>query len=215
MIKAETNITGTICRNAVVRTDKNNIPYLSFAMTVNMASSADQSIMPITVYVSVPNGQQNDLSLYVENKRISVYGTMDIHKKDDSLTFFLSAKHIITEGVSELDSFTGTMTFRGHLKTDNVYEEKTAKQNGKPYLRFSAYSAEKDGENFVSTWVNFVRFPQKDASLDSIKEEWMTAKAHVCIKGTLELEVYKGRININSRVLEMSQYVKQNSQEQP
>ncbi len=198
-----------------MRTDKNNIPYLSFALTVKLTSAADQSVTPITVYVSVPDGQQNGLSLYTENKRVSIHGAMDIHKKDGNLTFFLTAKYIATEGVSELDSITGTMSFRGHLKTDNVYEEKTTRQNGKPYLRFSAYSSEKDGENFVSTWVNFIRFPQKDASIDTIKEDWLTAKAHVNIRGTLELEVYNGKISINSRVLDISQYVKPNNQEQP
>lgn len=100
------------------------------------------------------------------------------------------------------------MSFRGHLRNDNVYEEKSSK-SGKQYLRFSAYSAEKDGDNFVSTWVNFVRFPDKDADISTIKEDWMTAKAHVSIRGTLDLDVYKGKININSRVLEMSLYIPQ------
>ena len=208
MIKAEVNVIGTITRNAVVRTDKNNNPYLAFAMSVNLTSPFDQVITPLTVFVSVPDGKQEDLSLYTEDKRLVVNGSMDIHKKEDNLTFFLVAKHIATEAVAELDSISGTLTFRGHLKNDNVYEERTTKQGGKPFLRFSAYSAEKDGENCVSTWVNFIRFPDKDASLDTIKEPWMIAKAHVNIRGTLEIDVYKGKISINSRVLEISEYVK-------
>lgn len=211
MIRAEVNITGTISRNAVVRTDRNNNPYLAFAMMVNLSSATDQPTH-IYIYVSVPDGKQDDLSLYTEHTRVMVNGVMDIHKKDDNLTFFLSAKHITTDNVAELDSVSGTMSFRGRLRSDNVFEEKTTKQSGKPYLRFSAYSAEKDGDKFVSTWVNFIRFPEKDASIETIKEDWMTPKANVCILGTLELDAYKGRISINSRVIEMKPYEKPQNQ---
>lgn len=208
MIKAEVNVTGTINRSAVVRTDKNNNPYLAFSMNVNLTSPIEPVATPFTVFVSVLNGKQEELSLYTEGKRLVVNGSMDIHKKDEKLTFFLAAKHIATEAVSVLDSISGTLDFRGHLRNDNVYEERTTRIGGKPFLRFSAYSAEKDGENFVSTWVNFIRFPDKDASLDTIKEPWMTAKAHVNIRGTFELDAYKGKLSINSRVLEISEYVK-------
>lgn len=213
MIKADANIIGTINRNAIMRTDKNNNPYMAFAVSVKLPSVLGHTDTLVSVYVSVPEAQQSDTSLYTEGKRVAIHGEMDIHKKEDNLTFFLTAKHIATEGISTEDSITGTLSFRGHLRTENVYQERVSRLNQKPFLHFSAYSSEKDGENFVNTWVNFIRFPEKDAPLDSIKEEWMKPKAHIQVRGIMELDVYKGKISINSRVLEMSEYVKSDYQQ--
>ena len=207
MLRADVNVIGTISRSAVMRTDKRGNSYLAFGMSVNLKSS-DGTQTPVTVFVNVPDGQQIDMAVYTEGKRIVVNGTMDIHKKNDNLTFFLEAKHIVTDGVGEEDGISGILHFRGHLRNENVYEERTSKSSGKPFLRFSGYSAEKDGDNFVSTWVSFLRFPEGEAGIDSIKDDCLQPKAHLQIRGTLELDVYKGKININSRVLEMSKYVK-------
>lgn len=89
MIKAEVNVIGTISRSAAVRTDKSGSAYLAFPLVVNLVNQSDQTTIPVTVYVTVPNGQQSDLALYTEGTRVAVNGTMDIHKKDDSLTFSL------------------------------------------------------------------------------------------------------------------------------
>ena len=191
-----------------MRTDKKGNSYLSLSMSVNLKSATEQTVTPVSIFVSIPDSVTADLVALTEGRRLVVNGMMDIHKKDDNLTFFLEAKRIATEGVGEEDMLSGIIHFRGHLRTENVYEERTGKTSGKPFLRFSAYSAEKEGEGFVSTWVNFLRFPDGDGNIDSIKDECMQPKAHVEIRGTLELDVFRGKVNINSRVLEMKPYVK-------
>ena len=206
MIKAEVTITGTISRSAAVRTDKKSNPYLSFLMAVKLKDEK-QTSKTIDVFVSHSNAQQSDIAVFAEGQRVQVTGTMDIRKKSDQLVFFLTANSITTVNVADLDSVSGTMQFRGHLKKDNIYEEKTDK-NGNSYLVFSAYSSEKVGEEFVSTWVNFMRFPEKDAGIDSIKPSWMTAKAHVSITGDLQITSYDGTLRLACRVREMNEYVK-------
>ena len=207
MIKVEVNVIGRITRNAVIRTDKNSNPYVAFAMAINLPDAKNVTT-EVPVFVSIPNGKQEDLNTYVENVRVAVSGTMDVRKKDDALVFYLTANLLSTECVADLDAITGELSFRGHLRSDKIFEEKTDK-NGNPFLVFSAYSAEKIGENFISTWVNFRRFPEKDASLDTIKPDWMLPKAHVSIRGDFQLEAYGGKIRISSRVKDMSKWEKE------
>lgn len=207
MIKAEVNVIGRITRNAVIRTDKNGKPYVAFAMAITLPD-AKNTTTEVPVFVSIPNGQQEDLASYIENARVAVNGTLDVRKKEDALAFYLTANLITTEGVADLDAITGELSFRGHLRSDRIYEEKNDK-NGNPFLVFSAYSAEKVGETFISTWVNFRCFPEKDAGIESIKPDWMQPKAHVSIKGDFQLESYGGKIRISSRVKDMSKWEKE------
>lgn len=205
MIKVEANVIGTIKRNASVRTDRNNKPYLSFIMSVRLPDAKGEGKI-IDVFVYLPEAQQGDISLYSEGVRISINGDMDIRKKEDELLFYLVGKTISMEDVPELDAIGGTLKFRGHLKKENIYEEKTGKK-GNPFIVFSAYSSEKVGENFVSTWVNFMRFPAKGADIESIKPEWMRSKAHVDISGDLQLSSFNGKLRLSCRVREMSEVV--------
>lgn len=198
MIKAEVNVTGRITRNAMIRTDKSGKPYVAFAMAISLPDAKNT-----TNEVAI----QTDLATYTENTRVTISGTLDVRKKDDNLVLYLTANLLTTEGVTDLDTITGELSFIGHLRNDKVYEEKSDK-NGNPFLVFSAYSSEKVGDDFVSTWVNFRRFPEKDAGIETIKPDWMLPKAHVSIKGDFQLESYGGKIRISSRIKDMSQWEK-------
>lgn len=206
MIKANVNVTGTIKNSASVKTDRNGVPYLSFLLSVTLQDpKAGNKEIPI--YVSVPCGQQSELSLYTQGKRAIIGGDMDVKMRDNELVCNLTANLISTEGVADVDSISGTLDFRGHLRNDNVYEEKKDK-NGHPFLVFSAYSAEKVGQDFVSTWVNFMRFPEKDATIDTITPPFMKPKANVTVKGDFQLSSFNGKVRISSRVIEMNEYIK-------
>lgn len=208
MIKAEVKVIGTIKRSASIRTDKNNQPYLSFIVTMALPDAKTMS-NSVDAFVSYPKGQQSDVPLFAEGVRVAIQGTLDIRHKDGNLLFYLMAESVTTENVAELDAITGTLFFRGHLKKENVFEEKKDK-NGNPYLVFSAYSAEKVGENFVSTWVNFMRFPSKGAGIETVKPEWMRSKAHIEVNGEMQLSSYNGKVQLSCKVADMREYVKSN-----
>ena len=150
-------------------------------------------------------GKQSDISLYSENKRVSVKGSMNIRTKGEELAYYITADNITTKEVAELDSINGDLHFVGYLRKDNVCEEKTDR-NGKPYLTFSAYSSEKVGDNFVNTWVSFKRFKANDD--DVLREDWFQSKANVDITGDLQISAYKGRVGISSRVKTIKPHVK-------
>ena len=205
MIRAEVKIIGTIKRGASVRTDKNNKPYLSFIVTVALPD-AKATTNTVDALVSYPKGQQSDVSLFAEGVRVAIQGVLDIRNKENKLLFYLAAESVTTDDVPDLDAISGTLSFRGHLKKEKVYEEKKDK-NGNPYLVFSAYSAEKVGESFVSTWVNFMRFPEKGAAVESVIPEWMYSKAHVDITGELQVSAYNDVVRLSCRVHDMTEYI--------
>lgn len=205
MIKAEANVTGTIKRSASIRTDKNNNPYLSFVMTV-VLTDAKATSKSTDVLVSLPNAKQDEAQSYVEGLRVTVNGNLDIRKKENNLNFYLTGNTITTQGVAELDTISGSLSFRGYLKKDNLYQQK-ADKNGHPFIVFSAYSLEKNGEEYLSTWVNFMRFPEKGAEVESIIPEWMHPKAHVDITGDLQVSSYNGVVRLSSRVKDMTEHI--------
>lgn len=205
MIKAEANVIGTIKRSASIRTDKNNNPYLSFIMIVNLPD-AKANGKSVDVFVSLPNAGQDETQSYVEGLRIAVNGNLDIHKKGEELNFFLTGNETVTRNVADTDSISGTISFRGYLKKENIYEQKTDK-NGHPFMVFSAYSLEKVGQEFVSTWINCMRFPEKGASIETIIPEWLHAKAHVDVNGTMQLSSYNGNVRISCRVKSMAEHI--------
>ena len=205
MIKAEANVTGTIKRSASIRTDKNNNPYLSFVMTV-VLTDAKATNKSIDVFVSIPNAKQDEAQSYVEGLRVTVNGNLDIRKKENNLNFYLTGNTITTQDVVELDTISGSLSFRGYLKKENIYQQK-ADKNGHPFIVFSAYSLEKNGEEYLSTWVNFMRFPEKGAEVESIIPEWMRPKAHVDITGDLQVSSYNGVVRLSSRVKDMTEHI--------
>lgn len=205
MIKAEANVTGTIKRSASIRTDKNNNPYLSFVMTV-VLTDAKATSKSIDVFVSLPNAKQDEAQSYVEGLRVAVNGNLDIRKKDNNLNFYLTGNTVTIQNVAELDTISGSLSFRGYLKKENIYQQKTDK-NGHPFIVFSAYSLEKNGEEYQSTWINFMRFPEKDAEIESVIPEWMRPKAHVDITGELKVSSYDGVVRLSCRVKEMTEHI--------
>ena len=194
MIRADVNMTGTIKRSATAKTDKNNNPYLSFIVMVKLPNGKGKG-RDLDVLVTVPEGKKRDLSLYAENRRVTVQGTLDIRKKGEDLAFYLTGNKVSVKDVPDEDGITGELHFRGRLKNENIYEE-TSDRNGNPFLSFSAYSSEKVGENFVST----------------VKPDWMQPKTKVSIEGELQLSLYEKQIRISCRVKDMKEYVKENSQ---
>ena len=209
MIRAKVNITGTITKEAVVRTDKNHKSYLSFILTVRL-SDPKISQKEVNIFVAMYNGKQEDLSILTIGKQVVVSGEMDIHKKED-FSFYLNAEKYEVQQLQSVDAISGSLIFRGRLKNDNIYEEKNDK-NGNPYLIFSAYSSEKHGEEFFSTWVNFMRFPEKGSSIDTIKPDFMKPTATLSIIGDLTISSYDGNIRISSIVKEISEYQKTEQQ---
>mgnify|MGYP000214111298 CR=1 FL=1 len=85
MIRAKVNITGTITKEAVVRTDKNHKSYLSFILTVRL-SDPKISQKEVNIFVAMYNGKQEDLSILTIGKQVVVSGEWIFTRKKTFLS---------------------------------------------------------------------------------------------------------------------------------
>lgn len=196
MIKCNVTVCGTVSREAAVRTDKAGKPFVSFAL--NVVIPARNGINK-TIEVSVTkDGSETDLAVYRPGTRLEVAGTLVLKKREERMYFNLSASGVNFATVEDKDFIKGQMEFRG--KIGKSVEERKDK-NGKGYIQFSAFSAEKVGDGFTYTWVRFFCFGKEH-------EAWLQPGARAEIKGELELSAYNDNLSLSCRVDEMAEYVK-------
>ncbi len=197
MIKCNVTLAGTITRSAQMRTNKDGKAFLAFCVSVVIpAKTGINKTFEISV---AKDGGMDELSGHTTGNRVELVGVLTFHKKDDALFLNMSATGINTFNAPAEDSVKGEIEFRGTV--GNKIEEKTDKK-GKPYLVFSAFSSEKNGDNYSFTWVRFMQFGQG-------KPEWMQGKTGIDAKGELQLSIYNDRLDITCRVAELTQWVKQ------
>lgn len=201
MIKVDATIVGKVKRGATLRTDKDGKNYLSYVVHVNVPSG-DKKNKVMEVIMS----NHDTSSSYKEGSKILATGTLDIRKKGEDYAFYLAAEKVTDKDVPAVDAVSGVLHFRGRLKNEDVCETKEDK-SGKPYLLFPAYSSEKIGDTFVSTWVRFLYFPSKDAVSGTLQPDWMKPKGRFTATGTFEVSVYKDDFRFSSVVKEMEEYV--------
>lgn len=197
MIKCNVTICGTVSRAAQMRTNKEGKPFLTFG--VNVVIPAKSGInKTIEISVAKDGGTNDELSQFAVGSRVEVVGVLTFHKKGEALYFNMSATGINNFDAPGDDSVKGDIEFRGSL--GNKIESKTDKK-GNPFLVFSAFSTEKNGEDFAFTWVRFMQFGET-------QKDWMAPKAGIEAKGELQLGVFNDRLDITCRVSELKEYEK-------
>ena len=209
MIKCNVTICGVVSKAATCRTTQDGRPYVCFAMNVvipaktgiRSATSGDacQSKNKTIEVGVIKDGTLTEVGNLPVGSRIEVAGILTLKKRGDNLYFNLSATGVNPDTIATEDSITGQMEFRG--KTGKQIEEKTDKK-GKPFLSFSAFSAEKVQDGFEYIWVRFVRF-------DHEREAWLQPSTKISAKGELDVSVYNDRLNFSCKVSEISEYIPQ------
>ena len=195
MIKCNVSVCGTVSKAAVVRNGKDGMPFTTYS--VDVVVPAKNGINKTVIVSCIMDGDGAE-DIVVGN-RIEMKGVLTFKKKDDNLYFNLKVSEVNLSPVSEnKDSIVGDIGFKGKVGKD--IDMKQGK-NGKSFLMFSAFSAEKIGEDFAFTWVRFVRFSEE-------REEWLQPKATIDAKGELEISVYNDRLNLGCKVSELSLWEK-------
>lgn len=198
MIKCNVTVCGTIGRIPVVRAGKEGKQFTTFGVNVQIpVKNAANKLVEVSVIQD--GGLNASTSGLTIGTRVEVVGVLTFKKRGEALYLNLNASAITQVGPDKADQIQGDMHFRGKLgKTIEMKQNK----KGKAYLAFSAFSAEKVGEEFAFTWVRFVRFSPD-------REEWLQEKANIESKGQLELSVYNDKLNIGCRLTELSKWDKQ------
>ena len=176
MIKCNVTVCGTISRTAQMRTGKEGKPFMSLGINVVIPAKSGIN-KTVEISVAKDGGSQEELANYPVGNRVEVVGTLTFHKKGEAFYLNLSATGINTFSAGSEDSIKGDIEFRGTL--GNKIEEKKDKK-GNPFCVFSAFSSEKNGENY-----------------DGINA-----------KGELQMSVYNDRLDIACRVSEVSKWDK-------
>ena len=194
MIKCNVSVCGTVSKAAVVRNGKDGMPFTTYS--VDVVVPAKKGINKTVMVSCIMDGDCAEA--IVVGNRIDVKGVLTFKKKDDNLYFNLKGVEVSQPAAESKDSIVGDMDFKGKVGKD--IDMKKGK-NGKAFLMFSAFSAEKIGEEFAFTWVRFVRFSEE-------KEEWLQSKATIEAKGELEISVYNDRLNLGCKMAELNQWEK-------
>lgn len=198
MIKSNVKVCGTISRSAVVRANKDGKQFTTYAIDVVLSPKSGIN-RTINVSVIKDGGNQEEAAKYQVGSRIEAEGVLFFKKRGSDIYFDLSETAVDLYPVETKDSISGEMNFRGTV--GKGIEMKNDKK-GKPYLSFSAYSAEKVQDGFEYTWVRFIRFSDE-------KEDFLEEKATIEAKGELDLSVYNDKLNIGCRLAELSKWDKQ------
>ena len=194
MIKCNVSVCGTVSKAAVVRNGKDGMPFTTYS--VDVVVPAKKGINKTVMVSCIMDGDCAEA--IVVGNRIDVKGVLTFKKKDDNLFFNLKGVEVSQPATESKDGIVGDMEFKGKVGKDIVMKKD---KNGKAFLMFSAFSAEKIGEEFAFTWVRFVRFSEE-------KEEWLQSKATIEAKGELEISVYNDRLNLGCKVAELNQWEK-------
>jgi len=198
MLKSEVCVNGIVTRAAVAKTNSEGNSFVTFGLRVDVPNKQGVSNV-LDISVSHDGADTTGITL---NARIEVNGILSFKKRGEKMYLNLHATEVNLNPASTTDMLTGTLSFRGTI--GKSVESKNDK-NGKPYLLFSGYSAERVEETFEYTWVRFVAFGEHAA---------VKSQGKIEATGEMELSTYNGKLNISCRVSEVKEWVKQPYQPQ-
>ena len=194
MIKCNVKVCGIVTRAASTRTTNDGKSFVAFAIAVDVpATKGDQ--IPIYISVAADNADVNALT---QGRRVAIDGVLKVRGAAEKKMYFnLSAASIELDPVAEA-GISGEMEFRGTLCKDIVTP---TDKKGNKYLRFSAYSTDKVGEDFFSVFVRFVQFTEA-------MEAFMVPKGKIEAKGDLRVTTFNGNIDVSCKISEIKQWEK-------
>lgn len=194
MIKCNVKVCGIINRAASVKLTSDGMTFVAFGMSVDVPSTKGDAV-PVIISVAADNA---DAAALTQGRRVAVEGVLKIKGAAEKRTYFnLSAEKIELDPVAE-SGITGNMEFRGVVCKD--IKTPTDKK-GNRFLRFSAYSTDKVGDEFFSVFVRFVSFNEAIPS-------FVVPKAKIEAKGELRVSTFNGNLDLNCKVVELKEYVK-------
>lgn len=194
MIKCNVKVCGIINRAASVKQTADGKSFVAFGMSVDVPSTKGD-VVPVIISVAADNA---DVAVLTQGRRVSVDGVLKIKGATEKKTYFnLSAENITLDPVEEA-GISGEMEFRGVVCKDI---KTPADKKGNRYLRFSAYSTDKIGDEFFSVFVRFVSFNEAIPS-------FIVPKAKIEAKGELRISTFNGNLDLNCKAVKLKEYVK-------
>lgn len=194
MIKCNVKVCGIINRAASVKSTSDGKSFAAFGLSVDVPSTKGDAV-PVIISVAADNA---DVAALTQGRRVAIEGVLKIKGAAEKRTYFnLSAAKIELDPVAE-SGITGEMEFRGVVCKDI---KTPTDKNGNRFLRFSAYSSDKVGEDFFSVFVRFVSFNEPIPT-------FIVPKAKIEARGGLRVSTFNGNLDLNCKAVELKEYVK-------
>lgn len=193
MIKCNVTLNGVISRAATMRSGSEGKQFIGFSVKVIIPGKTGNKEVEVSVS---KDGTEAEAAMFTMGTRIEATGTLTFKKREEKLYLNFRCENANLSPQHDKSGIEGSLEFKGTI--GKQVEEKTDRK-GKAYITFSAFSAEKTGEDFSYTWVRFIRF-------SSQKESFLSPKSKICVKGQLELSAYYDNIGISCRIDEISEY---------
>lgn len=194
MIKCNVKVCGIVNRAASVKQSSEGKTFVVFGISVAVPATQGETVT-LNISVAADNA---DVASLTQGRRVAIDGVLKIKGAPDRKQYFnLSAENIELDPVSE-SGIGGEMEFRGTLCKDIVTP---TDKKGNRFLRFSAYSTDKNGDDFHSVFVRFVRF--SDAM-----EPFIVPKGKIEAKGELRITSFNGNLDFSCKISELSEYKK-------
>ena len=194
MIKCNVKVCGIVNRAASVRQTAEGKPFVAFGLSVAVPATKGDAVT-LNISVAADNA---DVASLAEGRRVAVDGILKIKGAPEKRQYFnLSAENIELDPVAE-SGIGGDMEFRGTLCKDIVTP---TDKKGNRFLRFSAYSTDKVGEEFYSVFVRFVRFSEA-------MEPFIVPRGKIEAKGELRITSFNGNLDFSCKIAELTEYKK-------
>lgn len=194
MIKCNVKVCGIVNRAASVKQTADGKSFVAFGLTVTVPATKGD-VVSLNISVAADNA---DIASLTEGRRVAIDGVLKIKGAPEKRQYFnLAAEKIELDPVAE-SGVSGEMQFRGTLCKDIVTP---TDKKGNRFLRFSAYSTYKVGDEFYSVFVRFVRF--SDAM-----ESFLVPKGKIEAKGELRITSFNGNLDFSCKIAELSEYKK-------
>lgn len=194
MIKCNVKVCGIVNRAATMKETAEGGQFVAFGLSVQVPATKGD-LVTYNISVAADNADMASLTI---GRRVAIDGVLKIKGAPEKKQYFnLSAETITLDPVSE-SGITGEMEFRGTVCKDIVTP---TDKNGKQFLRFSAYSTDKIGEEFHSVFVRFVRFGEPIPA-------FVVPKAKIEAKGELRVSTFNGNLDLNVKISELKPYEK-------
>lgn len=203
MIKAEVVVVGTVSQAPQLKQGQDSPFYV--AMVKTAIPQKEGGMKEEFLSVSASQGASGGLEQLAVGQHVSLAGTLHFRKQDEQQFINLVARECSDAAPSLADGITGELSMIGVLGSKGP-EVKNGKKG--PFMTFSAYSGEGDGDKRTYTWVRFIRFSGE-------VEPFLVSKMLIRAKGALELQYFQGRLSISSRLSEVKPYVKDAPEEAP
>lgn len=194
MIKCNATVCGVINRAATLRQAADGRRFVTFGMAVEVTATRGD-VTPIHISVATDGV---DVNLLYNGRRVAVEGLLSIKGGANRTIYFNLSAQKISLDCAEAQGINGQMQFRGTCCKDIVTP---TDKTGKRFLRFSAYSTDKVGEEFYSVFVRFVQFGQ-------VIPTFVVPKAKVEVQGSLRVSTFNGNVDLNCKIDSIQQYVK-------